>query len=96
VPKLVPAELKIYRNIGVWRHRRDVRWLVHAPSDDMNIDPQTNERSDSWQKTIAWHQVQGGVVGPGGELGQAPKVNCSHCDPSGKCHVFKKVHVLLK
>jgi len=36
VPKLVPAEMKTDRNIGVWRYQRDVRLLVHAQSD-MNM-----------------------------------------------------------
>ena len=33
VPKLVPAEMKTDRNIGVWRYQRDVRLSVHAQSD---------------------------------------------------------------
>ena len=36
VPKLVPAEMKTDRNIGVWRYQREVRLLVHAQSD-MNM-----------------------------------------------------------
>jgi len=36
VPKLVPAEMKTDRNIGVWRYQRDVRLLAHAQSD-MNM-----------------------------------------------------------
>jgi len=67
-------------------------------------DPQTNERTDSGQRTIgkmqpscivpdrqpiAWHQVQGGVVGPWCELGQAPKVNCSRTRV-GECRIVIK------
>ena len=33
VPKLVPAEMKTDRNIGVWRYQRDVRLLARAQSD---------------------------------------------------------------
>ena len=45
VPKLVPAQIERYRNIGVWRCKRDVRLSVHAQSDmNRNIGVRS-----SWQ-----------------------------------------------
>jgi len=45
VPRLAPAQMKIYRNIGVWRYKQDVRLSVHAQSEkNRNIGVRS-----SWQ-----------------------------------------------
>jgi len=50
VPKLVPAEMKIYRNIGVWRYQRDVRLSVHAQSDmNRNIGVRSSWDASEWR-----------------------------------------------
>jgi len=72
VPKLVPAEMKTDRNIGVWRCQRDVRLLVHAQSD-MSMSRNIGVRrmhtdTDARVPLKPWHQVQGGVVKPDGPL----------------------------
>ena len=99
VPKLAPAELKIYRNIGVWRHRRDERLLVHAPSEKWD---RTNQHGLARRERLGqcnfgiprplmntrWQHVQGGVVNRCREQGQRDwdhsVTGCDSCSVSIK------------
>ena len=109
VPKLAPAELKIYRNIGVWRHRREVRLLVHAPSEKLEC---TNQHGLSHTKRWGqcslrypptaerpmkpWRQIQGGVVEPEALFGGHGPWRSGIADVSELSRVAYKCQIIVK
>ena len=74
-----PAQYEKYRNIGVWRCDGDAHLLVHAQSEKLECTNQLERWGQcslrypptAKQKRVElkpWHQVQGGVVDPDGQM----------------------------